>query len=139
MTRTDDTPVPDYPGAAAARRQALRRARRGPGDRAAGVARARVGAARGVFCVDVDPDLASDIADEVDGIRALGDATNRDDVERLFADATATLGGIDGVVDIVGMARYADLADDHRRRLGLALRHRAAPRVPRHAASAAGR
>ena len=40
-----------------------------------------------------------------------GDATQRADAERLFADAESALGRIDGVVDIVGMARYASLVD----------------------------
>jgi len=61
--------------------------------------------------VDVDPDLASDIAAEVDGVGLSGDATDRAHVELLFADATAKLGGIDGVVDIIGMARYTPLLD----------------------------
>jgi NAD(P)-dependent dehydrogenase (short-subunit alcohol dehydrogenase family) len=41
----------------------------------------------------------------------VGDATERVEVERLFADATASLGRIDGLVDIVGMAARYDLVD----------------------------
>ena len=40
-----------------------------------------------------------------------GDATARADAERLFDEAQSALGGLDGVVDIVGMARYANLVE----------------------------
>ena len=36
---------------------------------------------------------------------------DRADVERLFDEAGRALGGIDGVVDIIGMARYADITE----------------------------
>ena len=64
-----------------------------------------------MFCVDVDEGLAQDIAEEVNGIPWSGDATQRDEVERMFADATAALGGVDGLVDIVGIARFIELPD----------------------------
>ena len=48
---------------------------------------------------------------EVDGIGLSGNAFDRAHVELLFADATAKLGGIDGVVDIIGMARYATITE----------------------------
>jgi NAD(P)-dependent dehydrogenase (short-subunit alcohol dehydrogenase family) len=63
------------------------------------------------FCVDKDEGLATDVAKEVDGVAWSGDATQRADAERLFADAEAELGRIHGIVDIVGMARYAGLVD----------------------------
>ena len=133
MTRTDDTSVPDYPGLLRldGRRFVVLGAGQGIG-RQASHALASVGAR--VACVDVDPDLAADIAAEVDGIPFSGNAIDRDDVERLFADAARDLGGIDGVVDIIGMARYCRPHRAVRRRLELALRHRVAARVPRHAA-----
>ena len=37
--------------------------------------------------------------------------SDRAHVELLFADANAKLGGIDGVVDIIGMARYAHITE----------------------------
>jgi NAD(P)-dependent dehydrogenase (short-subunit alcohol dehydrogenase family) len=69
-----------------------------------------------VCCVDLDPDLAHDIAAEVDGVAWVGNATVRADAERLFADAPKALAsagasGLGGIVDIVGMARYCDLVD----------------------------
>ena len=110
MTRTDDTPVPDYPGLLRldGKRFVVLGAGQGIG-RQASHALASVGARLAV--VDVDPDLASDIAEEVDGIGLSGDAFDRAHVELLFADATAKLGGIDGVVDIIGMARYSNITE----------------------------
>jgi NAD(P)-dependent dehydrogenase (short-subunit alcohol dehydrogenase family) len=65
-----------------------------------------------VVCVDVEDARAKEIADEVGGIPWVGDATRRDEVERLVSDATAALGGrIHGFIDIVGMARFEDLLD----------------------------
>ena len=110
MTRTDDTPVPDYPGLLRldGKRFVVLGAGQGIG-RQASHALASVGARLAV--VDVDPDLASDIAEEVDAIGLSGNAFDRAHVELLFADATAKLGGIDGVVDIIGMARYATITE----------------------------
>jgi NAD(P)-dependent dehydrogenase (short-subunit alcohol dehydrogenase family) len=110
MTRTDDTPIPDYPGLLRldGKRFVVIGAGQGIG-RQASHALASVGARLAV--VDVDPDLASDIAGEVDGVGLSGDATDRAHVELLFADAIAKLGGIDGVVDIIGMARYAHITE----------------------------
>lgn len=114
MTRTDDTPVPDY----AARLRLDDRgfvvlgAGQGIG-RQATHALASVGAR--VFCVDRDEGLARDVAAEVDGIPWSGDATDRAAVERLFDDAVQELGRLDGLVDIIGMAQYkplVDLSDD---------------------------
>ncbi len=67
-----------------------------------------------VFCVDIDAALADDIAREVEGVAWSGDATSRPDALRLFDDAETALGRLHGVVDIIGMARYASLleADD---------------------------
>jgi len=110
VTRTDDSFVPDFPGLLRldGRRFVVLGAGQGIG-RQASHALASVGAR--VACVDVDPDLASDIASEVNGIAISGNAFERADVERMFADAADQLGGIDGVVDIIGMARYADLTE----------------------------
>lgn len=64
-----------------------------------------------LVCVDQDPDLAEDIAAEVDGVPWVGDVRQRENVERLVSDAVATFGRLDGLVDIVGMARYLSLFD----------------------------
>jgi NAD(P)-dependent dehydrogenase (short-subunit alcohol dehydrogenase family) len=110
VTRTDDSPVPDYPGLLRldGRRFVVLGAGQGIG-RQASHALTSVGAR--VACVDQDADLAGDIATEVDGTPLSGNAYDRDDMASLFGDAARALGGIDGVVDIIGMARYADLTD----------------------------
>ncbi len=110
MTRTDDTEVPDYPTRLRldGRGVVLIGAGQGIGRQTAHALHS-VGAK--VFCVDLDEGLADDIAKEVDGIAWSGNAIDRADAERLFVDAATSLGRIDGVVDIVGMARYASLVD----------------------------
>jgi NAD(P)-dependent dehydrogenase (short-subunit alcohol dehydrogenase family) len=110
VTRTDDAPVPDYPGLLRldGRRFVVLGAGQGIGRQAAH-ALASVGAR--LACVDQDADLAADIAAEVDATPLIGNAFDRADMERMFDDAGRALGGIDGVVDIIGMSRYADLVD----------------------------
>jgi NAD(P)-dependent dehydrogenase (short-subunit alcohol dehydrogenase family) len=110
VTRSDDTDVPDYPGKLRldGRRFVVIGAGQGIG-RQATHALASVGAR--TFCVDLDHDLANDVAREVDGVAWSGDATKRDDAESMFASAQAAFGDIDGVVDIIGMAQYADLLE----------------------------
>jgi NAD(P)-dependent dehydrogenase (short-subunit alcohol dehydrogenase family) len=110
MARTDDTPVPDYPGHLRldGRGVVVLGAGQGIGRQTAH-ALASVGAR--VFCVDVVPELAADVAQEINGIAASADCTQRADMERCFNDAAGALGTIDGVVDIIGMATFADLPD----------------------------
>jgi NAD(P)-dependent dehydrogenase (short-subunit alcohol dehydrogenase family) len=110
VTSVDDSPVPDFAGLLRldGRRFVLVGAGQGIGRQAAH-ALSSVGAS--VFCIDVDPDLASEIADEVGGVAGSGDATARADAERMFGEAQDAFGGLDGVVDIVGMARYDNLVD----------------------------
>src|ERR1700730_16504633 len=65
-----------------------------------------------VLCVDRDVALAKSIAEEVKGIACEGDATNRGDVERIFATGVAHFGGtLSGVVDIVGFAHLRPFAE----------------------------
>lgn len=111
MTRTDNTPVPDYPGLLrlAGRGFVVLGAGQGIGRQAT---HALASAGARCFCVDLDADLAADVAAEVDGVAGVGDASSRTDMERLFAEADtafAPTGGLKGVVDIIGMARYGDL------------------------------
>jgi NAD(P)-dependent dehydrogenase (short-subunit alcohol dehydrogenase family) len=110
MTRTDDTEVPDYPGLLRldGRRFVVIGAGQGIG-RQASHALAQAGAR--LVVVDKDPDLAADIAKEVDATPWSGDATDRDEVARLASSATEALGGVDGLVDIIGMAQYTSLLD----------------------------
>lgn len=110
MTRLDDSPVPDYATRLRldGRRFVVIGAGQGIGRQAAHALAAN--GAR-LLCVDIDPGLADDIAAEVGGVAWSGDATQRTEVERCFDDAVAALGGVDGVVDIVGIARFMDLLD----------------------------
>ena len=110
MTRSDSTPVPDYASLLqlSGKRFVVLGAGQGIG-RQASHAFASVGAR--VLCVDREADLAKEIAEEIDGVAWHGDVTQRDQVERLFQDARQELGGVDGVVDIIGMAKYHDLLE----------------------------
>ena len=112
MTRADDSPVPDYGSLLRldGRRFVLLGAGQGMGRQTAH-ALAQNGAR--VVCVDVESDRADDIAAEIDGeaIPFAGDVTDRSVVERLFREAEEAMGGVDGVVDIVGMAQYSDLTE----------------------------
>ncbi len=110
MTRTDDTDVPDYPGMLRldGRRVVVIGAGQGIGRQAT---HALASAGARVVCVDREGDLARDVAEEVDGIPWVGDVIQRPEVERLFDEAATALGGVDGVVDIVGMAQYAGLLE----------------------------
>src|SRR5215207_9678264 len=110
MSRTDDSEVPDYGGLLRLDGRGFVVIGAGQGiGRQVTHALAQVGAR--VVAVDREADLADDIAKEVGGTPWSGDATQRQDVERLFTDARSALGKVDGVVDIVGMARYAALVD----------------------------
>jgi len=64
-----------------------------------------------VACVDVDDERAGRVAEEVGGFALSGDITRRTDVETIVATAAEQLGRIHGLVDIVGMARYASIAE----------------------------
>ncbi len=110
MTRVDNTPVPDYQSLLRLDGRGIVLVGAGAGiGRQAAHAFAQAGAR--VVCVDVDPDLADEIAAEVGGIAWAGDATDRDEVARLVSDSYGALGSVDGVVDIIGMSRYHDLVD----------------------------
>ena len=110
MTSADDSPVPDYPSLLRldGRRLVVVGAGLGIGRQ---TAHALSAAGARVACVDVEADRAHDVASEVGGIPLVGDATQRSDAERIFGAADDALGGLDGVVDIVGMARYATLLE----------------------------
>jgi NAD(P)-dependent dehydrogenase (short-subunit alcohol dehydrogenase family) len=110
MTSSDDTAVPDYAELLRldGRRFLVLGAGQGIG-RQTSHALAQLGAQ--LACVDVDADRAGQVAAEVGGRALVGDVTRRDDVERVVADATGTLGGLDGIVDIVGMAHFVPLLD----------------------------
>jgi NAD(P)-dependent dehydrogenase (short-subunit alcohol dehydrogenase family) len=110
MTSADDSPVPDYAGRVRldGRRFVVVGAGQGIGRQTAH-ALASVGAS--VACVDVEADRAREVAAEVDGVPVVGDVARRADAERCYEEAAAGLGGLDGLVDIVGMSRYATLLE----------------------------
>lgn len=106
----DRTPVPDY--AARLRLDGRRVLVLGGGQgigRQAAHAVAGVGGA--VLVADLDEARASQVGGEVGGAWGVGDVTRRTDVARLFGEAVASLGGLDGLVDVVGLAEFGCIAD----------------------------
>jgi NAD(P)-dependent dehydrogenase (short-subunit alcohol dehydrogenase family) len=126
MTTADNSAVPDFAGM-------LRLDTRGYVVVGAGVgigrqtshALAQVGSK--VLCVDVDEGRAKEIAAEVGGVPLVADARERSEADRIIATAQAELGRLDGIVDIVGMARWASLLEtpeeDWDWTFGMVLRH----------------
>lgn len=64
-----------------------------------------------VVCVGRSREPTEAVAQEVGGFACLGDATQRDDVERIFAEAADKLNGVHGIVDTLGMVRRKALLD----------------------------
>jgi NAD(P)-dependent dehydrogenase (short-subunit alcohol dehydrogenase family) len=110
MVSTDDTPVPDYPSLLRldGKRFVVIGAGQGIG-RQASHALGSVGAK--LICIDNREDLAKEISDEVGGVPCVVDATKREDAQKAVDLCVSEFGGIDGVVDIVGMAKYLDAID----------------------------
>ena len=112
MVAADNSAVPDYAGKLRVdgRSYVVVGAGQGMG-RQTCHALAQVGA-RKIVCVDIDEDRAKDIAEEIGiGVPWSGDVTTRAEAARLADFADRELGNIDGIVDIVGMARWASLLD----------------------------
>src|SRR5436309_10213037 len=110
MTSTDDSPVPDYPDLLRLDGRAFVVVGAGQGiGRQATHALAQAGAR--VFCIDNQDALAKEVADEVGGVAWTADARDRGDVEASIEAAVRDLGRLDGLVDIVGMARYASILE----------------------------
>lgn len=110
MTSADGSPVPDY-GAMLrldGRTFVVLGAGQGIGRQAAH-ALASQGAY--VVCVDLDERLAGEIAAEVGGTACVADARKASEVERVVDETVGQLGALDGVVDIIGVARWAALVD----------------------------
>ncbi|MFC7307650.1 SDR family NAD(P)-dependent oxidoreductase [Streptomyces monticola] len=106
----DDSPVPDY--AALHRLDGRVHVVLGAGN---GIGRqtthALTAAGARVLCVDADKERTRAVAAETGAVPYVADITRRAEVRDLFAFCARELGAVHGVVDIVGMARYADLAD----------------------------
>ncbi|MBK7950715.1 MAG: SDR family oxidoreductase [Deltaproteobacteria bacterium] len=113
MTRADDTPIADYANMLRldGRRYVVIGAGQGMGRQ---TAHALVQNGARIVCVDIERERAEDIAKECgnDSIAWTGDATDRASVARLFQDVGDAFGGkLDGIIDIVGIARYATLLE----------------------------
>ncbi len=110
MTGADDSPVPPYAEQLRLNGRSFVVIGAGQGiGRQTTHALAACGAR--LFCIDNDEQLAKEIAEEVDGIPWVADARKRSDAEAAVGEAKKQLGRIDGLVDIVGMARYRDLLE----------------------------
>jgi len=122
----DDSPVPEYPNMLRLEGRSIVVVGAGQGiGRQTAHALASVGAR--VLCVDIDQERAEKVAAEVGGTPCVADARERADVSRLLDAADQACGRLDGVVDILGMARYAPLVDvaddDWDWTFGMVLRH----------------
>jgi NAD(P)-dependent dehydrogenase (short-subunit alcohol dehydrogenase family) len=60
-----------------------------------------------VVCVDVKPDLASAVAGEIGGLACVADATTAAGMDAIAEAARGTGTPLHGLVDIIGMARWA--------------------------------
>lgn len=106
----DTSEVPDYPGLLGLDGRGIVVAGAGQGiGRQTVHALAQAGAR--VFCIDNVDEAAQHVASEVDGVPCVADIRDRDDIERALLEARAAFGRVDGIVDIVGMARYAPLLE----------------------------
>lgn len=125
MTATDSFPVPDYARLLRldGRRFIVAGAGYGMGRQ---VAHALSAQGATVVCADVDGERAEQVATQVGGISWCGDITQRDAVDDLVASTDAG-GGVDGLVDIVGMAEWCPAIEIDEaaweRQLDINLRH----------------
>jgi NAD(P)-dependent dehydrogenase (short-subunit alcohol dehydrogenase family) len=110
MTWADRSPVPDYGSLLRLDGQsfAVLGAGQGIGRQSA---HALAGQGARVVCVDIDERLAFEIAAEVGGVACVADARKASEVERVVDETVSQFGTLDGVVDIIGMARWAAVAD----------------------------
>ena len=110
MTSADDAPVPNYLDLLRLHDRGLVVVGAGQGiGRQTAHALSQAGAR--IFCIDNQEHLAKEIADEVDGIAWTADVRERGEVDAAIAEAERELGRIDGLVDIVGMARYSSIIE----------------------------
>lgn len=106
----DASPVPDYGALVGLNGKAFIVVGAGSGmGRQSAHALAQLGAQ--VLCVDVDADAAHAVAEEVNGVAAVADPTETEGAVDAVGRAQANFGRLDGVVDIVGMARWAPIVD----------------------------
>jgi NAD(P)-dependent dehydrogenase (short-subunit alcohol dehydrogenase family) len=110
VTSADGSPVPDYGSLLRldGRNFIVLGAGQGIGRQ---TAHALAGQGARVVCVDLDERLAEEIAAEVGGLPCVADARKASEVERVVDETVGRLGALDGVVDIIGVARWAALVD----------------------------
>jgi NAD(P)-dependent dehydrogenase (short-subunit alcohol dehydrogenase family) len=110
MTRSDDSAVPNYESLLRldGRGFVVIGAGNGMGRQAA---HALAGLGARVLCVDNEPDLAKEIAEEIGGEFVVADVTKRSDMELIFRTAEESFTRVHGLVDIVGIARWMELID----------------------------
>jgi len=70
---------------------------------------ASLGAA--VFVADIDEDRANHVAQEIGSRAGAGDARDQGDMRRLFSEAEVFLGGLDGLVDVIGVAEWGSILE----------------------------
>ena len=126
MSPLDTSPVPHYPDLLQLSDRGFVVAGAGQGiGRQTAHALANSGAR--VLCIDNDPEAAAHVAGEIGGEAFVADVRERDDIQRALDQALASFGRVDGIVDIVGMARYRPLLDtsdeDWQWTDGMVLRH----------------
>lgn len=80
-----------------------------------------------LVCVDIDPALAGEIADEVAGVAVAADVTTRAGMQACLDGAVDHYGGVAGIVDIVGVSHFSDLTEvsdeEYDATLDIVLRH----------------
>ncbi len=106
----DESPVPDYRAMYRLDDRGFIVAGAGQGmGRQAAHALAALGGR--VYCVDMIPERAEDVAKEIGGLAHTADVRESDQVSAVVQGAQAAFGRINGVVDVIGMARWAAIAD----------------------------
>ena len=113
MTTGDQSPVPDFLSRLRVDGRTFVVAGAGVGmGRMTSHALAQAGAAT-VVCADIDPGRAEEIAAEIGSCGGpwTGDVTPRAGAEALTEAAAAINGRIDGLVDIIGMAKWESILD----------------------------
>lgn len=80
-----------------------------------------------VFCVDILEAKARSIAEAVGGISCVADVTTAAGVAKVVSEASAQLGVIRGIVDVIGVAKIKPIAEfgdeEFEWQLGIVLRH----------------